>query len=128
MVYVFFFFKQKTAYEMRISDWSSDVCSSDLWIIQNALGGNAKRDRQCRSPVCGQEDAPELAEDQIYWKVSGIQDAVRWELGSIMMTWTWQVWIVTVSVPSSVSIRSISCSPIEQKSPNSTYSPCGVWA
>src|SRR3546814_18931615 len=31
LVYVcFFFFKQKTAYEMRISDWSSDVCSSDL--------------------------------------------------------------------------------------------------
>src|SRR3546814_15309434 len=29
-VVVFFFFKQKTAYEMRISDWSSDVCSSDL--------------------------------------------------------------------------------------------------
>src|SRR3546814_7132317 len=29
-VCVFFFFKQKTAYEMRISDWSSDVCSSDL--------------------------------------------------------------------------------------------------
>src|SRR3546814_3892468 len=27
---MFFFFKQKTAYEMRISDWSSDVCSSDL--------------------------------------------------------------------------------------------------
>src|SRR3546814_17617524 len=30
MVGGFFFFKQKTAYEMRISDWSSDVCSSDL--------------------------------------------------------------------------------------------------
>src|SRR3546814_1679169 len=30
MVFYFFFFKQKTAYEMRISDWSSDVCSSDL--------------------------------------------------------------------------------------------------
>src|SRR3546814_16327413 len=29
-MYLFFFFKQKTAYEMRISDWSSDVCSSDL--------------------------------------------------------------------------------------------------
>src|SRR3546814_8619163 len=29
-VFLFFFFKQKTAYEMRISDWSSDVCSSDL--------------------------------------------------------------------------------------------------
>src|SRR3546814_7685442 len=29
-LFLFFFFKQKTAYEMRISDWSSDVCSSDL--------------------------------------------------------------------------------------------------
>src|SRR3546814_21105659 len=32
---MFFFFKQKTAYEMRISDWSSDVCSSDL--LKNTL-------------------------------------------------------------------------------------------
>src|SRR3546814_10832304 len=30
VIILFFFFKQKTAYEMRISDWSSDVCSSDL--------------------------------------------------------------------------------------------------
>src|SRR3546814_2174503 len=30
---VFFFFKQKTAYELRISDWSSDVCSSDLGAV-----------------------------------------------------------------------------------------------
>src|SRR3546814_2547353 len=41
---VFFFFKQKTAYEMRISDWSSDVCSSDLttpaardWLARNGF-------------------------------------------------------------------------------------------
>src|SRR3546814_7883899 len=34
-VRLFFFFKQKTAYEMRISDWSSDVCSSDLWLDEN---------------------------------------------------------------------------------------------
>src|SRR3546814_10148096 len=33
IVFVFCFFKQKTAYEMRISDWSSDVCSSDLVTI-----------------------------------------------------------------------------------------------
>src|SRR3546814_10463745 len=33
---MFFFFKQKTAYEMRISDWSSDVCSSDLDILKIA--------------------------------------------------------------------------------------------
>src|SRR3546814_9550739 len=31
---VFFFFKQETAYEMRISDWSSDVCSSDLLVVR----------------------------------------------------------------------------------------------
>src|SRR3546814_8275508 len=31
--YYFFFFKQKAAYEMRISDWSSDVCSSDLELL-----------------------------------------------------------------------------------------------
>src|SRR3546814_10491779 len=31
--FLFFFFKQKTAYEMRISDWSSDVCSSDLAVL-----------------------------------------------------------------------------------------------
>src|SRR3546814_17638622 len=52
-VIVLFFFKQKTAYEMRISDWSSDVCSSDLIGVLNApargehweavLGGGARR-------------------------------------------------------------------------------------
>src|SRR3546814_3042659 len=34
----FFFFKQKTAYEMRISDWSSDVCSSDLSVFTRLQG------------------------------------------------------------------------------------------
>src|SRR3546814_5206190 len=36
----FFFFKQKTAYEMRISDWSSDVCSSDLLEQAVDVGGS----------------------------------------------------------------------------------------
>src|SRR3546814_7405174 len=35
LLWLFFFFKQKTAYEMRISDWSSDVCSSDLRYRRN---------------------------------------------------------------------------------------------
>src|SRR3546814_9580442 len=34
--FYFFFFKQKTAYEMRISDWSSDVCSSDLIVTTHS--------------------------------------------------------------------------------------------
>src|SRR3546814_3163544 len=37
-VWVIVFFKQKTAYEMRISDWSSDVCSSDLHIRKGPAG------------------------------------------------------------------------------------------
>src|SRR3546814_15628080 len=37
---LFFFFKQKTAYEMRISDWSSDVCSSDLLGLGHRHAGN----------------------------------------------------------------------------------------
>src|SRR3546814_6661117 len=42
----FFFFKQKTAYEMRISDWSSDVCSSDLnGQSSNGQSGRAEVDR-----------------------------------------------------------------------------------
>src|SRR3546814_10619422 len=41
-MYTFFLFKQKTAYEMRISDWSSDVCSSDL---AHADGGDGDEQR-----------------------------------------------------------------------------------
>src|SRR3546814_3955573 len=43
-MYFIFFFKQKTAYEMRISDWSSDVCSSDLRVAV---------ERQVQSQVAG---------------------------------------------------------------------------
>src|SRR3546814_5749644 len=43
----FFFFKQKTAYEMRISDWSSDVCSSDLPLVPAAR-------HQGRGAPCGE--------------------------------------------------------------------------
>src|SRR3546814_5851864 len=42
---IFFFFKHKTAYEMRISDWSSDVCSSDL-ATSRLLGTSAR----CKRP------------------------------------------------------------------------------
>src|SRR3546814_2987828 len=41
----FFFFKKKTAYEMRISDWSSDVCSSDLRDVDITAGKRTRRDR-----------------------------------------------------------------------------------
>src|SRR3546814_2463874 len=54
------FFKQKTAYEMRISDWSSDVCSSDLQVAEGAAhqvverpGGRAGGVRLDPRPVAG---------------------------------------------------------------------------
>src|SRR3546814_2908961 len=53
---VFFFFTQKTVYEMRISDWSSDVCSSDL-----APGHAAPADPRVRNPGrqrAGRPDGP----------------------------------------------------------------------
>src|SRR3546814_8500326 len=68
----FFFFKQKTAYEMRISDWSSDVCSSDLRaVLVHDLADHARRiepgeprdiDRGLGMP--GAHQHPALARDQ----------------------------------------------------------------
>src|SRR3546814_8857019 len=50
---VFFFFKQKTAYEMRISDWSSDVCSSDLPRARSARASRRNsRPPRGPSPAC----------------------------------------------------------------------------
>src|SRR3546814_4938436 len=51
----FFFFKQKTAYEMRISDWSSDVCSSDLggWRIAAGKFSAFCTGRLTALTVCG---------------------------------------------------------------------------
>src|SRR3546814_20643603 len=48
---LFFFFKQKTAYELRISDWSSDVCSSDL------SRGDGRRDRAANGSARGPRGA-----------------------------------------------------------------------
>src|SRR3546814_5848793 len=50
VIFVVFFFKQKTAYEMRISDWSSVVCSSDLPDPKSQA--NAGRDCPARAGQC----------------------------------------------------------------------------
>src|SRR3546814_9975102 len=52
-----FFFKQKTAYEMRISDWSSDVCSSDLDGAQARHGG-FDFGKFGHGPLCNAPDGP----------------------------------------------------------------------
>src|SRR3546814_6159095 len=49
LCFFFFFFKQKTAYEMRISDWSSDVCSSDLTVrYAGVVEGPSVHEVACR--------------------------------------------------------------------------------
>src|SRR3546814_6002455 len=51
MICSFFLFKQKTAYEMRISDWSSDVCSSDLHSANEASNAPTHQSRRCRNSI-----------------------------------------------------------------------------
>src|SRR3546814_10023956 len=57
-IYLFFFFNQKTADEMRISDWSSDVCSSDLETAVPAAGD--RRQRRLPEALPGTGDPPDL--------------------------------------------------------------------
>src|SRR3546814_2372496 len=78
-VVLYFFFKQKTAYEMRISDWSSDVCSSDLRIAQALL----------EVEVAGTDPAPAFAQGgklrdyvmgQYAYNLAGIAEAFAVQL------------------------------------------------
>src|SRR3546814_123530 len=62
---VFFFFKQKTAYEMRISDWSSDVCSSDLLAVADHF------------PRLGLGNRAALANTDLVADVAGVALVVR---------------------------------------------------
>src|SRR3546814_8471673 len=82
MLFVFFF-QQKTAYEMRISDWSSDVCSSDLlesfapFNYQYILYG--MEFHTDLSPV--REDFPDIAEaDRIFARIQSFGDRAASEL------------------------------------------------
>src|SRR3546814_9072974 len=66
----FFFFKQKTAYEMRISDWSSDVCSSDLSaVISRSPRKFESMSRRCVMPA----------------NISGLRMEVNWYYTGINM-------------------------------------------
>src|SRR3546814_5849480 len=77
---VFFFFKQKTAYEMRISDWSSDVCSSDLTISFGAgvaavtfcTGGGASCARPV--PAAARQSAVAKATDRYFSFTDGFSN------------------------------------------------------
>src|SRR3546814_6658100 len=64
-IFFFFFFKQKTAYEMRISDWSSDVCSSDLLSITLTENGK-KKTKLCQTKHRSSRLFPFTVEDWLH--------------------------------------------------------------
>src|SRR3546814_12248916 len=73
---VFFFFKQKTAYEMRISDWSSDVCSSDLHWRCGHSRCNRGRTFHSGRIVAGRRDVPDV-------RMAGLETAPRLRLADL---------------------------------------------
>src|SRR3546814_5863237 len=70
----FFFFKQKTAYEMRISDWSSDVCSSDLTQAASRRGAGSRTDRDA---AVAARDSPDQGE-----RIAGSESRGRGRVGA----------------------------------------------
>src|SRR3546814_18884267 len=80
--YIFFFFKQKTAYEMRISDWSSDVCSSDLRKHgkrpPSALRASRRNVRQPETRKTGRASIPSpVRQDRCSWAESHFDIEIR---------------------------------------------------
>src|SRR3546814_19707030 len=74
--FMLFFFKQKTAYEMRISDWSSDVCSSDLWST-TAIDISESRLARLRDNLARTHLAAEVvAADALVWTPEAPADDV----------------------------------------------------
>src|SRR3546814_7400962 len=86
----FFFFKQKTAYEMRISDWSSDVCSSDLYAWATALYASFQATEKLR--LNARADYTKGSDGTYYdgGNVIGADDSN--ELGSLTLTADYSLW------------------------------------
>src|SRR3546814_3990789 len=85
MMFVIFFFKQKTAYEMRISDWSSDVCSSDLLLHD---GFRRLISRRVKNGELSEAEGAELAQfyesrydAYTYLAVNGVKQRSRRKIG-----------------------------------------------
>src|SRR3546814_1181918 len=79
--FFFFFFKQKTAYEMRISDWSSDVCSSDLLTRRETLAASALGALVAAMPAWAQDKT--MPADTAQWDLTDLypSDAAWDEIG-----------------------------------------------
>src|SRR3546814_14795981 len=99
----FFFFKQKTAYEMRISDWSSDVCSSDLDLFVAAAAVEHRRERRLRLVMVEEEGGIGKGAEAAHAACRSVtgRPAMRRKLASIawpcsvamLSGWNWTPWI-----------------------------------
>src|SRR3546814_4984853 len=76
MVLFVFFFKQKTAYEMRISDWSSDVCSSDLMWASSSLAVLDRAQTELEE-VFSKAPAPVTAAEKREWEARVLETRQR---------------------------------------------------
>src|SRR3546814_4081068 len=84
---IVFFFKQKTAYELRISDWSSDVCSSDLLAQQRRRAAAARSDSEGQRRKARQKDAaPGLVESRSEEHTSELQSLMRTSYAAFCLT------------------------------------------
>src|SRR3546814_2977430 len=81
--YFFFFFTRKTAYEVRISDWSSDVCSSDLIFDCGREDIRAARDDQVLESVADEQKAIIVHMPDIARLDPAIDDCLRGEFGIV---------------------------------------------
>src|SRR3546814_6376525 len=74
---IVFFFKQKTAYEMRISDWSSDVCSSDLSRVRTMISHLSTGLAEVEAQVAALGDAGVVQTEQLGVSVSQLKEALN---------------------------------------------------
>src|SRR3546814_8747822 len=107
---VFFFFKQKTAYEMRISDWSSDVCSSDLNLTpRRAIAGFSfcTRSRHpCAMPVPAATATPSDPAHAPLTGLPGVGPRVAEKLAARGMSTLQDLWL---QLPRQYEIGRASC-------------------
>src|SRR3546814_4051489 len=75
---IFFFFKQKTAYELRISDWSSDVCSSDPWTGRRAIADRYRAAPRSSRRRCGRDGGWARSEERRVGKEGVSTCRTRW--------------------------------------------------
>src|SRR3546814_1116853 len=79
MLFCVFFFKQKTAYELRISDWSSDVCSSDLAQQVAALAQKIEQDARQRAEWTAQAGVGVNALHRAAGELQRVSAGVWWD-------------------------------------------------